>query len=162
MISKQDFLNKYYKFLGYKNQENIVMSENRNILINGKFSYPIILACVDDSIIISITSSYYKEFKEYLEIHNIIINKENMKTTVNNFSKEYFDKFEVKEMYRLYKKRNANDINIQEVEKITEEKKNNFFNIIRRKNNMEYKEEKWQEFNNSKAKYRHQLWNNKK
>ena len=39
MISKQDFLDKYYKFLGYKNKENIVMSENRNILINININY---------------------------------------------------------------------------------------------------------------------------
>lgn len=157
MIEKQEFLNKYYGFLGYENKEKIVMSANRNILINGKFNYPIIATCIGESVIISISPLYYKKFKRFVETKNI--NKENIMEVIKCFSEECFSKSEVKEMYRLYKKDVPEWINNQIVNKITEKNKQNFFNIVKKENNIEYKEKKWKEFKSIKSKYRVKLWN---
>ena len=151
-------MKEYLKFLSVEENElkhnlNIVATNNRDILMGGNFSYPIIISNLKERTIISCSKKYKSEFDK--NINDLeMINKENMSEILNEFAKKYFEKYEIKEMYRLIKMDKNEKIKCDNVELIDESKKEYFFNIIKRSNDKDYKESKWVEFNLKKARYR--------
>lgn len=148
--------NKIFKdFLGIKKINNDIKlamfsSSNRNIIYTGKFYYPIIVTKIDNHIIISCANEFTNKLKkEIIELKKI--NKNSLKDFLNKFAKREFRTFEIKEMYRLIKLSNKNSIDCSSVELINESKKNYFFNIVKKSNELKYKEKKWCEFTKIKA-----------
>lgn len=144
-------MEEYKKFLGISNLQekkdiDVYQTNNREILLSGKFYYPVIIVKSNNKIIISCSSMY--DFKKYMK------GKEYIYEDLMKFSQNNFRKYEIKEMYRLYKIKENLKINCNEVELLNETVKMNFFNIVKRKQDIEYKNEKWEEFNNVKAPYR--------
>lgn len=144
-------MKEYYDFLGLENKYNIndiilTSSKNREILLGGKFYYPIIETNINNKIIISCSPRYFENLKKYLK--NI-----EHKDILEKFASKYLDKYEIKIMYRLAKDSEESKINCENVILIDESQKDFFYNIVKKEKNEKYKEEKWKEFNKIKAPY---------
>src|SRR5699024_7994633 len=109
-----------------------------------------IVTKIDNHIIISCANEFTNKLKkEIIELKKI--NKNRLKDFLNKFAKREFRTLEIKEMYRLIKLSNKNSIDCSSVELINESKKNYFFNIVKKSNELKYKEKKWYEFTKIKA-----------
>ena len=144
----------YIEFLGLdkiKRENEIILasSDNREILLSGKFYYPILITRLNNNIIISCSPKYVEDLKE-IEF----IEEDKLKEKLNKFAEKYFENFEIKEMNRLIKIANKNNINCENVELIDENKKQYFYNIVKKSKELKYKEQKWNEFNKLKAPFR--------
>lgn len=148
----------YNDFLGIKEFEygkilTVVSSPNRDILYAGRFYYPIIATNINNNIVISCSSKIADKLnKKINEIEEL--NEDNLKDFLNQFAENEFKTFEIKEMYRLIKQSNTKSVNCDDVELIDESKKQYFYNIVKKSNELKYKEQKWNEFNKIKAPWR--------
>lgn len=135
-MNENNFKEYYYNFLEFKGHKNIICSDNREKGINN-FYYPIIIANYNDKIIYSINPNYYEELKK------IIIGEKDMKEKIFAFFKQRKIDIVVQDMYRMYKKNNAN-IDISIVKKLGEANKEQFFNSFEYSNDNIYKQKKWE------------------
>ena len=148
----------YNDFLGIKEIKNdkiltVVSSPNRDILYAKRFYYPIIATNINNSIVISCSSKIADKLnKKINEIKELSEN--NLKDFLNQFAENEFKTFEIKEMYRLIKQSNEKCVNCDDVELIDESKKQYFYNIVKKSNEIKYKKQKWNEFNKIKAQWR--------
>ena len=137
------FLNLYYKYLEIKEDEKICLRKRKEI-INNKYHYPIIISFIDDKVFFSLEKNYYDIFLNNIKIKNIT-NKEENKNNIKLLFKNEIQKFNIKEMYRLYKNEVKNNIDITKVINIKNEHKKEYYNSFSKSKNNEYKEKKWQE-----------------
>ena len=148
----------YNDFLGIKELEHgkiftVISSSNRDILYAGRFYYPIIATNINNNIVISCSSKIAEKLnKKINEIEKL--NEDNLKDFLNQFAENEFKTFEIKEMYRLIKQSDDKSVNCDDVELIDESKKQYFYNIVKKSNELKYKEQKWNEFNKIKAPWR--------
>ena len=125
-------MKEYINFLGLNEVEKenriiVTSSSNRDILLSGKFYYPILITRLNNNIIISCSPKYVEDLKE-IEL----IEEDKLKEKLNKFAEKYFENFEIKEMNRLIKIANKNNINCENVELIDENKKQYFYNIVKK------------------------------
>ena len=147
----------YIEFLGLdkiKRENEIILasSDNREILLSGKFYYPIIATRIKDKIVISCTPKLIDSLEHSINEFDKI-NENNIICFLTKYASKKFKNFEIKEMYRLFKNYKENEIICNDVELINEDKKKFFYNIVKKNKELKYKEEKWKEFNNIKAPY---------
>ena len=148
----------YNDFLGIKEFDcgkifTVISSSNRDILYAGRFYYPIIATNINNSIVISCSSKIADKLNK--NVNKIgELSENNLKDFLNQFARNKFKTFEIKEMYRLIKQSNTKSVNCDDVKLIDESKKQYFYNIVKKSNELKYKEQKWNEFNNIKAPYR--------
>ena len=148
----------YNDFLGIKEFEygkilTVVSSPNRDILYAKRFYYPTIATNINNNIVISCSSKIADKLnKKINEIEEL--NEDNLKDFLNQFAENEFKTFEIKEMYRLIKQSNTKSVNCDDVELIDESKKQYFYNIVKKSNEIKYKKQKWNEFNKIKAQWR--------
>ena len=136
----------YNDFLGIKEFDcgkifTVISSSNRDILYAGRSYYPIIATNINNSIVISCSSKIADKLnKKINEIEEL--NEDNLKDFLNQFAENEFKTFEIKEMYKLIKQSDDKNVNCDDVELIDESKKQYFYNIVKKSNELKYKEQK--------------------
>ena len=126
----------YIEFLGLdkiKRENEIILasSDNREILLSGKFYYPIIATRIKDKIVISCTPKLIDSLEHSINEFDKI-NENNIICFLTKYARKKFKTFEIKEMYRLFKNSQENKIICDDVELINEDKKQCFYNIVKK------------------------------
>lgn len=151
-------MKRYLNFLGIekiklKNNCNIIGTNNRDILLSGMFSYPIIITRIKDKTIISCSEKYKNEFEKYCR-NKKVDNEKEICEILNEFATKNFKDFEIKIMYRMTKLISNEMIDCREVQLIDETKRDYFYNIVKKSKDKRYRELKWEEFKSEKAPFR--------
>lgn len=132
----------YYKYLNYNEEDNIILSENRERTTNF-FYYPVIVAMYNNKTIYSISPKYYLELKTIIQNENPR-NKEDIKNVLNKYFKSKKREINIQEMFRMTKKEKI-DVDTSYVINIKEENKEEYFNSFDYHQEKTYKENKWKQ-----------------
>ena len=144
-MNDEIFNNYYYNFLDYdlNHKEAIVSSINRKKTING-FLYPVIISIYNNNCIYSITTDYFDDLKFRIN-KNKLIDKNSIISLLSEFFEERGLKVSIQSMLRMYKNKTAK-IKVNDVIKIDETTKKQYFNSFEKNKSIKYKQDKWEKF----------------
>lgn len=124
-------IEKYYEsFIGIEKDTRIIKTKNRDLPLNEKYFYPIIISKYKNKTYISVSPKYYDKIKE---LNILDLTKEKQIALLQNIFKDY----QIKIMYRMYKK---DIINVQTKSRRLNKKL--FINSVKNKDRWDYYKDK--------------------